>query len=1655
MNSKQVIKVSALLDQSNNLQSFSETVGFVRPDFLDNDSKFINEYKTKQVENILKTKEKELEETPIFELIKKLEESNTFGQIFVSKKNGMNENEEIHDCLFIDLPIEYNTIRIISQNNEVTSLSQYNRARDEDIKTFDLSSKELLQFLFDSKFNNDADIEYKKYLVGDNQQNEKYAQFIEQENQKPAQKAIIKDETYMFLKNMGVKNKDSFYLDKVGFIYQKDHVWNFIEHPDIHCNANDFDTFLKIVISASKLNNIHLYNNEDIQEKLDKAVNVLKNKYSEHLENLELYKENSKTEEEFDILPSIFSFAKQYDDIKQAHLELIEDTDLYEYGIVPHDEYYFESENYEQDYAELMLIQEENNALLSELHELHDQINNQNIETEESINEQLLYINTQLEEAKEDKYDQMMYELYDGVEYLSYDEEMYDSSQIYDTMTPQTIIKNENSMWLKLDNLTKEHGYTIEDFFQVTQYRPFSVHPKIRWHDEVNMFPEKRYDFTSKQNNMTVSFAVKDDMWYLYQKNIQGDGLASFVQHLYKQVGHELEDVQATHFIKYIESNKEFLDGEKDKRMLKKEIAQKTITPFMNMENGYIQYIEQTIGLEAFLTKFVHDKKTYFLFNIDNVESRIRGNTSEPRNEFEIGNEHYRFKDNKWVSIETKKQNEGFLPFIQHICQYDSDKIQHMLNNVNLYIKNVVLLNEQLYTTPKLANYQEPKITESNSTFDSKENNSPIQIQSVDTSNSNQNNIDNNNLVDNTPSHETSSVIEHTQTEQIDNYPIDNIEMEEYSYVDDSYIPAEMYEENAIEVNSTNENETIDSSKPVDVAPNQNSEPVIEKIKTEEIQNIINPINENEILTAFQDKVNNRFQALLLKNSAIHHFSVDTFIDICERNQKPYFLKKVDGELFLGKNYNHKLDLTKIESPVNIVEQVVSIYPQFSVEKEITRINELLEPELFERLKIRELEKLATHENELLKDKIIELKHQNPLLTQTEPNYVETKHHENKSTAELSNKHQEQGFVINKSDSTVVAQNKVESESPQEQYDRMLGLDYKLWNQPLKNTLNEYSIPFNNKKVTVPFNQVLKEYLRLIKREDWAVDKFNNVKNTYSFDIINRGSSNIKSINVQQSTLFDSETYTIEFKNNEQQQGKSLTELMKIMFGNQLNIVKLHQAIGNVKEINFLNLYPMADIITNLGGKKKSANYEFNNLTININDTMLENAQMFKIWQNGEKGAKSVEFARMLLLNMNTGILPTKDLIKDEQYKEYCSFLEGKNLIKGFYLNLNNIQKISFMHNNQQVELDKTKTDKEKFDLLLPSPSKDSKLMFDYLVNKRKLNPKYVEELNGAKIYAGEYDAKQTSWYNQLYNQNNEVIFYPVVVFASNDKFAAVRGITEDSDFIKQNVPVSNNSEPFYVEPSEDYSYKDSNNNEHYHVAIFEAAIDALSYRCLHPQTHVFSLSGTNVNFLIDAMIESEHLVKNNVDMKFLYALDNLAKDEDGKVIDKASRAAYFKVLEQMGNHCYNSFIDNIDGIQDVQNDSLIQKINQHIADNKDFDESQKEQLMNCINNIEQKNNKNEMLTYNNKELQHDLGNVLFDIRFIQTGRFELALPQNQKYGQHKDWNEFLVHIVKQKEKEYPNLTLEEIHENIIEEFNPNMIKTELKKELKKIKPQP
>ena len=44
-----------------------------------------------------------------------------------------------------------------------------------------------------------------------------------------------------------------------------------------------------------------------------------------------------------------------------------------------------------------MLIQEENNSLLLELHELHEQINKQNVETEASINEQLLYINTQLE----------------------------------------------------------------------------------------------------------------------------------------------------------------------------------------------------------------------------------------------------------------------------------------------------------------------------------------------------------------------------------------------------------------------------------------------------------------------------------------------------------------------------------------------------------------------------------------------------------------------------------------------------------------------------------------------------------------------------------------------------------------------------------------------------------------------------------------------------------------------------------------------------------------------------------------------------------------------------------------------------------------------------------------------------------------------------------------------------------------------------------------------------------------------------------------------------------------------------------------------------------------------------------------------------------
>lgn len=47
-------------------------------------------------------------------------------------------------------------------------------------------------------------------------------------------------------------------------------------------------------------------------------------------------------------------------------------------------------------------------------------------------------------------------------------------------------------------------------------------------------------------------------------------------------------------------------------------------------------------------------------------------------------------------------------------------------------------------------------------------------------------------------------------------------------------------------------------------------------------------------------------------------------------------------------------------------------------------------------------------------------------------------------------------------------------------------------------------------------------------------------------------------------------------------------------------------------------------------------------------------------------------------------------------------------------------------------------------------------------------------------------------------------------------------------------------------------------------------------------------------------------IMKLDSNIKFIYALDNIDYDENGKVIDKAFRLAYFKVVNRMSEYCYN-----------------------------------------------------------------------------------------------------------------------------------------------------
>ena len=1541
-------KVSVLLEITQNMQSFSETIPFKTPTLKkDLDNEIVANQQHIQFEEEVKKKEQEFLNKDIFAIFEDLQNnhSNIFGEMYINKK----ENEISY--LFTDVHLNGSpiTIQIVKKDSNEFDMgnelfiNQYNRTTKEP-ETIFINELEAVKFLFDKKYPNDIN-PYYRYL-GVN------TELINKSNEEKVIHPIIKDETYNFLKQFGLKNKDSFFIPDIGFIYQKEKKWHIIEHNDIKFNINDFDTFIKIFVAAKKLNNIHLYNHPKLEKQMNIAVEKFKQNHKNKLVEIEKIQENSKSEEDFDIPPHLFSFAKHKDEIIKVNVDAIydePDTDSEQIAFLPYDEYY---STYDME-LDVENIRQYNMQLMQELQEYQNNINSQPVVNEQIINTYLDDINYQLSEATKEYIEEPdVYMDHENIMDALYNNE---SQNIYETNDQLALhmqlehdkmvaLKGE-SMWLQLDNLLKKYEYTIEDFFEVAKYRPFQIKPQILQYDKnkKTVFNHKEYIFTNS-TGVKIAFAIEDDQWYMYTNNKGGNGLASLLQNLFKQVNLTVSDKHIETIISFVETHKSMIDDEKKRRIEKRNKMNDVIEQNVKDEN-MIPCIEQTIGLEKFFDNYIKEN-TFFIFDIESKEMKLRGNSN--KNEYQISNKHYRFNNNQWVCVEDKERGIGLFTFLQKIKNNNQSEINIVVENINKFIQNVMLQDDDYYHIPTLTKEE---------------------IQS-----------------------EKKVIVQNSNTTE--NHTISNIDIN--------------HSDNTANINITKNN-------------NIKQEP-------------INTINQQEIIQSFDQLVQNKIDQMLLSKKITDYFSLTTFIKLAQNDsnsKKPYHFQNTQNinEILFGNPTKKQLviDISNLNTASDFIQHIVHLY-KLDVDNEYNRANIYLKPFLYDLVAQREKVKLEQHQSQLLEQKIDEFKNNNVELKETKSNHQE----------------------FDKKETIIVNNEPIKQETPEEQYNLMLGLDYASQTQALKQKLDDYSIHFNNQKVYAPFNFVFEKYKKMYGSlyANFKLDKPNISTDKIIIKITNSDKANpITSIDITQSILYSNEEYAIHYNNGETKTGHSLIELCQIIFDKRLSIQKLHQAIAEVKEISFLNLYPMSDLIISLGGiKQKSTNYEYGDLTISISN-FANNNQMFKIWQNGTSGIKTIEFAQMLKLYAETGQYPTKELIKSADNQDICGFVIGKQLVKDCYLNLNNVQKLSFLNTSIQNEVEKQMSDKKKFDLLLPQQLPDSSMMINYLVNKRKINPNFVKELDQYKIYAGEYDVKQTTWYNYINKTHNKPVMYPVVVFASNDSFAAVRGMTEEADFIKQNVPGSNSSEPFYIEPSPEYAYADLEESDYYHVACFEAAIDGLSYRCLHPKTHIFSLSGTNVNFLIDALIEVDSIMKPDSNIKFIYALDNIDYDENGKVIDKASRLAYFKVIDRMSDYCYDKFISELESIHNINDDLFVSNMIQEINEQK-IDEQKKEKMIGFIQQIS--HNIPENLNEHNKDFRKQLGEFLFNLNFVETGIFQLKLPQDEKYGQFKDWNDYLIHIVTKKQEENPNLSLEDIHEKIIKEFNPTIMKIADKKALKK-----
>lgn len=1556
MGDKEIIIISDLLKQTINEVNFNLTKPFPT---LNNTLE-----KQKKLEKILFELKKELAEINLENFIQIIEEKKVFGQIF---KGNDKEKDGILEQIFFfpDLAHESKKIKIL-KNDEKVYLQHLNPNDDnENIITID-NTDEAAEYLFNIHFKMNAEKEYKKFLIDNFNLNhkEKTIESINKENND--ENNFIKDNIYEYLKYNSIQTKInglSFYIQDIGFIEQKNKNWFILGQNQKISSTNDLENFIKNITIYKKYKeviNIDNQNQENILiediEKIKELTDKIIEKHTKFIDeiNSQKNKANYKIEEK-NIDETNFDFL-QIENEKTIEEFQKQQISHYNNEIVTNMTSFDEDEVMSQiDYANMLIdeIKIEDILLNDENKELEQQIE-QNFLLEESLkltqsiepidlNDEINY-QLNIAASSEREYEIMGMGLQDIEQFIYKDEIEIEESEI------QIDEKKESqNLWDKIDS----KNITVEDFFNYAAKNKFKLSPKIEKHNNELFYKTPHYIFKSK--NKTFKFAIKENKWFMFDKNYSGIGLSNFIKTIYKENDIIVQEKHAQPFLNYIDENIEKIKEEKNK----------------NEKQEILELKSNKIILEEFID---YIKNEYpFLLKISEFEKKSRNGIE--KEEFKINNLTYRFKENQWFCIETRNIGKGIEELIENIFE-SKEEIKKYKNSVINFL-----------------NSQDFKITE-------------------------------------------------------------NIYNQEIN---------------------TEENSNINLS---DTKENDKNEVRNEKeIKIENNNNVIKEFQEklvdtNEIQESFDKLTDIRVKELIEKRGIINNFKPISILEISYETKKPYKIEKISDKEYAFINSKSgeiyfKVGNNDFKKSTDLIEFICKKYKSLNYQEEIDRVEDILKPVLIEKVKQTIKIELEKQRAILIEEKIENISKDKSILNINEE----------KLNLEPNQKEEKQ----------------IKSKTSQEEFEELIGLDKENINSSFKNYLHDYYFEFNNKNIRTEVNQIIRRFKYdntdmedlIVNMEYDRSNPNNRIFTIKNEKFIIKGKSNI-----------NNEDWEIIQNNDNNPLNKNSNSLIEMFneiykqYNFQLRSTYFNQLVAKIKEENFFKYYPMKNLLEAFNAKKEGVNYTFGDMKIGIMDR--NNIQKFTIWNYDISDTSTIVLMQIIMAYQNGYA------ISEESLKENKDISYGKAIkeIRNIYLNLDNFEKNIIT--NRSLKDNDDENDKEKYHKSLPQPSHNSEKMTRYLI-KRGISPEIIQDLDGKAFYQGEYDK---------YKNGNT---FTVVAFSNGEQATSVRGCTQESNDIKETVPGSKLDKPYIIYPSNKYSYKDD--KARWKMVVFEGAIDALSYHCIYPNATKFTNFGLSGAKLITEALKSYHDVVNDKngenEIQIVYAMDNINLNENGEPIDNASRMKYFKVIEEMEEYCYDKFLlENNDKFEHFEytNENLIEVIINIFIEKEIFKPEEIEEIKESLQKTIFEKTTDE-LNIKSKEIKEILGRKIFQFQYIDTNIFKLETPESEKYGQYKDWNEYLENIVyiklarkfikenniDKKEKiklifkqkfnnelfisdsesnieifkklgkaimnNNENLfkdykVLNEIHNEIIYEFNDNIIETKLKKQMKSLKPE-